>query len=186
MANLNLIRLKIQDFEALLTANHQKISPDFMEFLKKSKFFILPASVGHHNNRDCGLLDHSLAVAETLLVLTERNHLKWSRPESPVIIGLFHDLCKTEAYEEGPDGLSKPWVYAEPRNQLYTGHGEKSVLMLAPWFQLTPEEVACIRWHMGAFDEKDNWSLYTAAVRQFPNVLWTHQADMITAHILQR
>lgn len=186
MANIKVIQGKIEVFEALLTANQVKISEEFFEFLKKSKFFVLPASVGHHNNRESGLLDHSMAVAETLLVLTERNHLQWSRKQSPVIIGLFHDLCKTEAYEEGPDCLSQPWRYAEPRNQLYTGHGEKSVLMLAPWFQLTPEEVACIRWHMGAFDEKDNWSHYTAAVRQFPTVLWTHQADMIAAHILQR
>ena len=173
-----------KDFEALLTANHGEISEEFMDFLKKSGYFECPASVGHHNNSDGGLLDHSIAVAETLLVLTQRNHLRWSRPSSPVIIGLFHDLCKLEAYEK--DCGNGGWVYAENRNQLYTGHGEKSVLMLAPWLPLTAEEIACIRWHMGAFDEKENWSHYTAAVQKFPNVLWTHQADMIAAHILQR
>lgn len=185
MPSIKVIQGKIRDFEDVLAENQVKISEDFFEFLKKSKFFVLPASVGHHNNRESGLLDHSMAVAETLLVLTERNQLQWSRKQSPVIIGLFHDLCKTEAYEEGSGG-PVPWVYSEPRNQLYTGHGEKSVLMLAPFMPLTAEEIACIRWHMGAFDDKDQWSHYTAAVRQFPNVLWTHQADMIAAHILQR
>lgn len=179
---------KIRDFEDFLAENQVKISEDFYDFLEKSKFFILPASVGHHNNRESGLLDHSMAVAESLLILTERNQLQWSRKQSPVIVGLFHDLCKTEAYEQtmGCDGSGTAFTYAEPRNQLYTGHGEKSVLMLAPLMQLTAEEIACIRWHMGAFDDKDQWSHYTAAVRKFPNVLWTHQADMIAAHILQR
>ena len=41
----------------------------------------------------------------------------------------------------------------------------------------------CIRYHMGAFTEKEEWRLYTRAVNQFPNVLWTHQADMIASHI---
>ena len=106
----------------------------------------------------------------------------WGRPGSPVVVGLFHDLCKLEAYESAPGG----WVHADSKQHLYTGHGEKSVLILAPWMQLTPEEVACIRWHMGAFDNQEQWSHYTAAVRRFPNVLWTHHADMIAAHILQR
>lgn len=176
---------KIQEFYQLLNANYGEISPDFMEYLEKSSFFTLPASVGHHNNREAGLLDHSMCVAETLLTLTSRNHLKWSRPGSPVIIGLFHDLCKVEAYEDDVHGMGR-YMYADDKNHLYTGHGEKSVLMLAPFLQLTAEEVACIRWHMGAFDAKENWNHYTAAVRKFPNVLWTHQADMIAAHILQR
>jgi len=49
--------------------------------------------------------------------------------------------------------------------------------------KLTPEEVMCIRWHMGAFDEKHNWKYYTAAVKKYPNVLWTHTADMIASQM---
>lgn len=49
--------------------------------------------------------------------------------------------------------------------------------------ELTDEERACIRWHMGAFDDPQNWSNYTSAIRMFPNVLWTHTADMVAAHI---
>lgn len=173
---------KSQDCFDLLTANGVEISENFKKFLKNAGFFTLPASTQFHGAKDGGLYNHSLAVAETLLILTDRNHLKWDRPGSPVIVGLFHDLCKLEAYESAPGG----WVHRDSRNQLYTGHGEKSVLMLAPWMPLTAEEVACIRWHMGAFDDREQWSHYTAAVRQFPNVLWTHQADMIAAHILQR
>ena len=37
---------------------------------------------------------------------------------------------------------------------------------------------------MGAFDEKENWNSYGRACTQFPNVLYTHTADMIAARIL--
>jgi len=174
--------VKTNDFEALLRANEVEIPENFMDFLKKAGYFTLPASVNHHGNIEGGLYAHSLCVAETLLTLTQRNHLEWQRPGSPVIVGLFHDLCKLETYKWD----FKQWGYADSKDQLYTGHGDKSVLMLAGWMQLIPEEVACIRWHMGAFDDQANWSHYTAAVRKFPNVLWTHQADMIASHILKK
>lgn len=41
----------------------------------------------------------------------------------------------------------------------------------------------CIRWHMGAFDEKENWRLYTNAVNNFENVLWVHHADMMASNV---
>jgi len=48
---------------------------------------------------------------------------------------------------------------------------------------LTEEEVLCIRWHMGAFDEKENWNAYGKAIEKYPNVLWTHTADMVASKI---
>ncbi|MEG2566735.1 MAG: hypothetical protein RSA84_11060, partial [Acinetobacter sp.] len=67
---------------------------------------------------------------------------------------------------------------------IWSGHGDKSVLMLAPWIGLTEEEIMCIRWHMGAFDEKPNWNRYSTAVKRWPNVLWTHTADMVASQIM--
>ena len=49
--------------------------------------------------------------------------------------------------------------------------------------QLTEEEIMCIRYHMGAFTDKSEWNDYTRAVHQYPNVLWTHQADMLASHV---
>ena len=48
---------------------------------------------------------------------------------------------------------------------------------------LTDEEIMCIRYHMGAFTDKSEWNDYTRAVRNYPNVLWTHQADMLASHV---
>ena len=41
----------------------------------------------------------------------------------------------------------------------------------------------CIRWHMGAFDDKDNWSCYGNAVERYETVLWTHTADMYASRV---
>jgi hypothetical protein len=41
----------------------------------------------------------------------------------------------------------------------------------------------CIRYHMGAFTDKSEWNDYTRAVRNYPNVLWTHQADMLASQV---
>ena len=50
--------------------------------------------------------------------------------------------------------------------------------------RLTDEEIACIRWHMGAYEiDTKMWQYYDSAIRKYPNVLYTHTADMIASKI---
>lgn len=154
------------------------ISDDFKTWLDKYNFFIAPASISHHGAYEGGLFDHSLAVAENLSDLTTRMDLHWAMKRSPVIVGLFHDLCKVDNYIK--DNSSK-WVY-NPK-PISNGHGDKSLIILQDHLELTEQEKACIRWHMGAFDEKSNWDDYGMAVSKDVNVLYTHTADMIAARI---
>ena len=149
-------------------------------------FFTAPASTRFHSNYEGGLFEHSLEVANSLCELTKRLNLTWSRNESPMIVGLLHDLCKVDQYKH-PDIDGKPivapcnWVRNE--NTLFTGHGEKSVMMTASIIALTEEEAACICYHMGAFTDSNLWNNYTRAVNRYPNVLFTHTADMMATHI---
>ena len=57
-------------------------------------------------------------------------------------------------------------------------------IMASRYLALTDEEIACIRWHMGAY-EKDTkmWEYYGRAVEIYPNVLYTHTADMVASRI---
>ena len=71
---------------------------ELMEYLIDHNFFVCPASVNHHGNETGGLFTHSAAVANELISLTKNNNLKWQREESPAIVGLFHDMCKTDDY----------------------------------------------------------------------------------------
>lgn len=143
-------------------------------------FFTAPASTKYHGSYEGGLFDHSLQTAKELVDLTQKLGLEWERPESPYIVGLFHDLCKCDNYVWDIETDS----YKYNSDIIIPGHGEKSVIMLQRYIDLTDEEIACIRWHMGAY-EKDTkmWEYYGKAIEQYPNVLYTHTADMIASKI---
>lgn len=164
---------------------------DILDYLTANGFFVAPASTKYHGNYEGGLFDHSLSVAKHLVGLTESLQLKWANCRSPYLVGIFHDLCKIDQYRhpkldlhplDGTELYSEnEWEYNP--NTLLKGHGDKSVMLLSQFYTLTEEEVLCIRYHMGAFTEKSEWNDYIRAVRAYPNVLWTHQADMLASHV---
>lgn len=163
------------------------ITPEIIDQLQCMGFFEAPAAIHHHGAFTGGLFRHSAAVMNMLLVYTEQLELDWDRKESPYIVGMFHDLCKTDDYV--PVSSSKvlgesEWGYNDKR--LLTGHGDKSVIMLQQLLKgnVTMQEAMCIRWHMGAFDSKENWNAYGNAVACDQNILYTHTADMYASRVL--
>lgn len=160
------------------------VNDTFRQYLINEGFFTAPASTKYHGNYEGGLFDHCFMVMTTLLDLSIKNGLKWQRPESPFVVGLFHDLCKIDSYIPIIDPTDNSVSYKYNTDTALKGHGDKSVMMLASHIQLTEEEVMCIRYHMGAFTDKEEWNDYTRAVNKYPNVLWTHQADMIASHVI--
>ena len=171
------------------------VKDDFLKWLGENGFFNAPASTKYHGNYAGGLFDHSFMVMNLLVELSAANALKWKRPASPFIVGMFHDLCKIDQYrhpvtghiEEFNGGCTpiydeQAWEYNP--DTLLKGHGDKSVMLLSQFYTLTDEEIMCIRYHMGAFTDKSEWNDYTRAVSQYPNVLWTHQADMLASHVV--
>lgn len=144
------------------------------------RFFTAPASTRFHGAYEGGLFDHSLAVTEALAELTDKLGLKWERPESPYIVGMYHDLCKCDLYEY--DIETSKYIYND--ESLLDGHGAKSVIIAQKYIRLTDEEIACIRWHMGAYEKDPKmWEYYGRAIEKYPNVLYTHTADMIASKI---
>jgi hypothetical protein len=172
-------------------------NPSLKKFIETSDFTTAPASTKYHGNYAGGLLEHSVNVMKALCKFTDDNDLTWGRPESPIIVGLFHDICKTDAYKpkssseihyyENGEYIAVPVYdsYEYNNETLFKGHGDKSVMMLASLIQLTEEEVACIRYHMGAFTNKEEWNDYTRAIHKYSNVLWTHHADMLATHVME-
>ena len=148
-------------------------------------FFEAPASTKYHGAYDGGLFDHSLETARALVELTEKLGLTWERPESPFIVGMYHDLCKCDLYVPNKFDEIEPYQRFVFNNEIIIpGHGEKSIIMLQRYIYLTDEEIACIRWHMGAFEtDTKMWNYYGKAIETFPNVLYTHTADMIASRI---
>jgi len=149
----NFVRLAKCDCK-MVADNHALI-----DWLVKNNFFAAPASTKYHGVYEGGLYDHSRAVYKRLANLTVDNNLKWQRPESPFIVGMFHDLCKCDQYIEKKPGLDFEYetpVYEYNDKMLLKGHGAKSVMLLSQFITLTEEEMLCIRYHMGAY-EKEEW-----------------------------
>lgn len=168
---------KGEDIKILLG---DRATEEFISWLEAIGYFIAPASVSHHGCCCGGLLNHSKTVARELKKLTDKLDLKWDRPESPMVVGLLHDVCKCDDYREVEAYGS--WEYNS--NKTMDGHGDKSVIMLAGHFPLTEQEAKCIQFHMGSFTDKEQWKYYSQAVNEEPNVLYTHMADMIASQIL--
>lgn len=147
-----------------------------VEKLKEMGYFVKPASLKHHGQKEGGLYMHSKLVAMALQEFTKTMYLSWEKDRSPLLIGLMHDICKTDDYtmEEGK--------FVWNSKNLLDGHGDKSVIMalqLVP--DLTDEEVMCIRHHMGAYEGQQSWEVLDNAIDKYPNILWVYQADMVVS-----
>lgn len=183
-AELEKVREKnIKDFRKFML--NRVVDPiRLSNLLDELGYFTAPSAISHHSNYTGGLYDHSKQVATELQNLTDGLGLRWVRSDSPIIVGMLHDLCKCDDYVLTDEGV---WVYN--KNKLLSGHGDKSVIMAQQVMTpaqggLTDEEMYCIRWHMGAFDDKEKWQCYSAAVKIYHNVLYTHTADMIASQII--
>lgn len=152
------------------------------DWLDTHGFFTAPASTKYHGCYPGGLYDHSLCVYLNLNLVTRTMGLKWERECSPFIVGMLHDVCKADQYNATCEEDSNI-IYEYNKQTLLKGHGDKSLMLLSTILPLTEEEMLCIRYHMGAFCEKEEWTDYTSAIHCYPNVLWAHQADMMAAHI---
>ena len=140
-------------------------------------FFEAPASSKYHGAYPGGLAEHSLSVALNLRDLTSKMKLKWiGGRRSPIMVGILHDVCKVDQYEPVDGG-----GYVYKTDSIFSHHAERSIAMIlgSGCISMNEEEVACIRWHMGAYEKDANeWKYLNNAIHKYPNVFWTHVADM--------
>ena len=190
---------RLQDFSELWrkigTDNDELIikNQNLMAYLNSGGFFTAPASTKYHGVYEGGLYEHSRIVAARLHWLTLNNGLEWQRPESPFIVGMFHDLCKCDQYIKVETTLSDVangavvnadgYHYEYNQDMLLKGHGEKSVMILSQFINLTEEEILCIRYHMGPYEGKEGWPDFDRAIRKYQNVYFTHAADMLASKV---
>lgn len=182
---------RIELFDGLMK---EVITKEFYDWLINNKFFTQPASTKYHSAYEGGLFDHSYEVTQVLLDMTQRLNLQWQRPESPYIVGMFHDLCKIDNYITVVDDPGETMMgtgtqkgkevhFEYNPNVILKGHGDKSVMLLSQFMTLTEEEMLCIRFHMGAYEGQDQWDNYDKAIRKYETVLFTHTADMYASKV---
>ena len=74
--------------------------------------------------------------------------------------------------------------FEHSNDYILKGHGDKSIMLLSQFMTLTEEEILCIRYHMGAYN-RDDWEGFDKAIRKYPNVLFTHTADMYASKVIE-
>jgi|TARA_R100000049_G_C1956616_1_gene113428 hypothetical protein len=154
---------------------------DLINYLKhETDYFTAPASTKYHLNIRGGLAQHSLNVYDCLKRIYRQFEKEVFIPESSlIIVALLHDVCKTNFYKKVPVG----WVYDD---QLPLGHGEKSVIILQRYIELTMQELMMIRWHMAGFDLSPyGKTAYYDATKKYPEIIIMHSADYLATSIIE-
>lgn len=175
----------------LLSTNREGIK-DLVEFMEnETDFFEAPASTKYHLSCEGGLLEHSLNVYNNLVkeisldMLDESEEFK----ESMIIVSLLHDLCKANYYSVSEKNVKNEkgiWVkepYYIVDDTFPLGHGEKSVILIQNFIYLTPLEILAIRWHMGGYEPKDNYTYLGKAFNKCYLALALHIADLKATYI---
>ena len=166
---------------------HGGLNTDVEELLGLIGYFDAPASKGHHLAKIGGLVKHCVNVTRRLVELTETLGVKWSRKESPYLVGMLHDLVKCRCYRavKGATQDADPkWEYVQP---VYPGHGACSVMIATEGgIVLCPDEIAAITYHMGMYGvgrEYTDKEFDNALRLHGPQVLATIYADWWAARV---
>ena len=156
---------------------------------QETAYLTAPASTRYHLCRECGLLEHSVNVAEHLLRIKAVLAPEISE-ESCVIVALLHDLGKA-----GMPGMPQ-YLRSEPssgervsrspyrfnRDLLYLSVPIRGLYLAASRFPLTEEEVQAIVYHDGQYVE-DNRSV---AAREEKLTLLLQYADNWSGFIVEK
>lgn len=181
-------------------ANYQIItrrgSDKLLEWLRGTDFFTAPASTRFHLSRPGGLAEHSVHVYQRLASLVDKARADgeaWAASvsaESVAIVGLLHDLCKTNFYAETTRNVKNEetgkWEkvpYYTVEDQMPYGHGEKSVFIIERFMRLTVEEATAIRFHMGGFAQQPGDYSLSEAFKRYPLAVMAHCADLQATYL---
>ena len=161
----------------------------FIEMLEKETSWLTsPASTRYHLNKEGGLLEHSVSVAENLLKFREFLAPEISE-ESCVIVGLFHDVGKIgmpgkprylkndNEWEIRKRGMT----YKINPEEVHMGLAARSLYLITKYIPLSDSEAQAILYHDGQYVDSNK----EVAHREMPLTLLVHWADYWTAHIYE-
>lgn len=198
------IQENIARFEAELAKVNRPGMDKLLAYIRKSDFYKAPASTKYHLSCEGGLLQHSLNVLDALRGILHQpyNTGDWEyqvagqpllqiSDESVIIIALLHDICKTYFYttsmrnaKNEQTGKWEKVPYFTVKDRMPLGHGDKSVMIIKQYIDLTTPEMYAIWHHMG-FTENADFQTLTNAIDQFPIIWAMHTADMMASRFME-
>lgn len=173
----------------------QGVDPDnkLGTFLEESDFYGAPASTRYHLCCEGGLAVHTYHVMSCLRTFIKSHNYEFSKYRADMV-AIAHDLCKVNIYHEGfrnkkdERGNWRRVGTWEVKDEMPLGHGEKSAFMLLKLgIRLTDEEIAAIRYHMGAYDAQASQQFFYRlgdAYKKYPLAVYLHLADMEATYTL--
>lgn len=172
-----------EQFKAIFDLIKRPGKENLWEYIEKTDFFSAPASTKYHGSYPGGLVEHSINVFNRM-----KKHQQYT-VETLAIVSLLHDLCKADFYTVDYRNVKKPngtWTkepYYTVNDKLPIGnHGDKSVFIIQRFMFLVEEEIAAIRYHMGAFQEGDIKNI-SNVYEKYPLALLLHIADMEATYL---
>jgi len=181
MHHYNVLKQKITD--------RKEAFDRFVDLLEnKTTWLTSPASTRYHLAVECGLLKHSVGVAETLLRFREFLAPSISE-ESCVIVGLFHDVGKLGVPDK-PYYLpnDNAWLvknrgicYKTNPDVVAMGLAVRSLYLILQYISLSETEAQAIAYHDGQYIDDNR----VVAHKEAPLTLLLHWADYWTAHIYE-
>ncbi|WP_461206893.1 HD domain-containing protein [Clostridium sp. DL1XJH146] len=182
-----------EEILSLLNSTERPGIKKLNKYLEETDFFTAPASTKYHGNFEGGLAEHSLNVYKLLVIKNKQFNLGLSE-ETMIIAAILHDVCKINLYHpctmNRKNNKTQKWEHFPGygfEDDFPIGHGEKSIIRLLQFINLSKEEIYMIRWHMGAIGE--NWSNSNAIstiFSQYKGALALHTADMEASYILEK
>ncbi len=183
-----------EEFLNLLKSVQREGIEKLITYLEKTDFFNAPASTRFHGNYEGGLLEHSLNVYHLLKEKVSQkpySEVISASDDTIILITLLHDICKTNYYtvdyrnKKNADGVWVKEPYYTTNDTIPYGHGEKSVMMISKFIDLTMEEMYAIRWHMGFTEPKEFYNMIGNAYEKYPLALALHEADLEATYLLE-
>jgi hypothetical protein len=125
-------------------------------YLEDHGYFTAPASTKYHLCQEGGLLIHSISVLK--LALDAREKFLPGYPEETIILcALFHDAHKATdgfgnaAYFKNNSQTKEQQPYFWNKDQLIFSAGQKSLLIISKFVELSREEMQAIAYHDGPY-----------------------------------
>jgi len=173
-----------RNIKRLLRETDRKGIEELIQHLDKVQFFSQPASTKFHGAFPGGLAAHSLQVF--FLYEEQARELESVNKslDTIAITTLLHDLCKSGAYIPIKGPLIYKWNKKHPE-----GHGRLSAFIVKHFIELTNEEEAMIRYHMGFWysiqsnDKKGEYPLskINEVFNKVPSAKLLHLCDEISS-----
>lgn len=183
-----MVRERYEELKKKIVKRKKEFDAFISQLEGETSWLTSPASTRFHLNKEGGLLEHSVAVAENLLKFRETLAPQISE-ESCVIVGLLHDVGKIgmpgkPRYLKNDNEWeirNRNMTYKINPKEIYMNLAARSLYLVSKYIPLSDSEAQAILYHDGQYVDSNR----EVAHRETPLTLLVHFADMWTAHIYE-